>query len=72
MKFLTITTLLTALVAASPIVENVERRNAPDPKQIKIKCMILLSSLIYRFRTHFTDTEQSDSLRWFRMPPRYC
>jgi hypothetical protein len=45
MKFLTITTLLTALVAASPIVENVERRNAPDPKQIKIKCMFLARSL---------------------------
>jgi hypothetical protein len=46
MKFLTITTLLTALVAASPIVENVERRNAPDPKQIKIKGMLVLCPLI--------------------------
>jgi hypothetical protein len=45
MKFLTITTLFTALVAASPIVENVERGNAPDPKQIKIKCMFLARSL---------------------------
>jgi hypothetical protein len=47
MKFLTITTLLTALVAASPILENVERDNAPDPKQIKIKGMLLLSPLVF-------------------------
>jgi hypothetical protein len=45
MKFLAITTLLTALVAASPIVENEERGNAPDPKQIKIKGTFFASSL---------------------------
>jgi hypothetical protein len=39
MKIFAIISLLTALVTASPIVENVERGDVPDPKQIKIKGM---------------------------------
>jgi hypothetical protein len=40
MKFLTITTLFAALAAASPIVENVERGNLPEPQSVKVKCTL--------------------------------